>query len=443
MLLCSLNTLLVNGNPLLRYDGYYLLSDFCGVPNLAEAGNEEAVNLFRRLVTGEPPMFLSERSEGARICLGLYGVSAAVYRLTITASLLTLVYRFVEPSGLGWAVIAPGIVALSLNALRRMQGLLTQLGTTQSRRRAGLKLVVSIGLLSALLFVPFSIPLRAPFVLTPGNAVPVFVRGAGQVEWLIRAGSRVQAGDVLARLRNGDLELKIAEAEGEIARRVAAAAGIRLRQLESGSGDSSLAAAEELLESARRRLELLKLAQSELTIRSPRAGVVFPARSLPQFSVPDSNRQSIFRSSESLDCTRSCFWLQPQTQLCTVGDYADLRALACVRQSDIALLSANADASLRFDSSPFDTLTGLLEPVSGKALQTVPPELIVAQRIPTDTTGAPESGSVWYPLTVRPINIGSSTAPLYATGTVLLETAPASIWSRMQRLAGLTFSLPF
>ncbi|MGV2335519.1 MAG UNVERIFIED_CONTAM: hypothetical protein LVR18_15865 [Planctomycetaceae bacterium] len=73
----------------------------------------------------------------------------------------------------------------------------------------------------------------------------------------------------------------------------------------------------------------------------------------------------------------------------------------------------------------------------------MPPELIVAQQIPTDATGAPETGNVWYPLTVRPMNIGSSTAPLYATGTASLETAPASIWARLRRLAGLTFSLPF
>jgi putative peptide zinc metalloprotease protein len=443
MLLCSLNTLLINGNPLLRYDGYYLLSDFCRVPNLAEAGNEEAVSLFRRLVTGEPPMFLSERSEVARICIGLYGVFAAVYRLTITAGLLALVYRFVEPSGLGWVAIAPGIAALSLHTFRRIQGLLTHLRATQSGHRVGLKLAVATGLLITLLFVPVSIPMRAPFVLIPGNAVPVFVRSAGQVEWLIRAGSRVNEGDVLARLKNGDLELKISEAEGEIALRTAAAAGIRLRQLESGSGDSSLAAAEELLESARRRLDLLKLAQSELTIRSPRGGIVFPARSVPQLFVRDPNRQSIFQSADVLDATRSAFWLQPQTQLCTVGEYVDLRALVCVRQSDIALLSAHADAGLRFDSSPSDVLTGLLEPVSGTALQTVPPELVVAQRIPTDATGAPETGNVWYPLTVRPMNIGSSTAPLYATGTAFLETAPASIWSRLRRLAGLTFSLPF
>ena len=36
MIVCSVSTLLLNGNPLLRYDGYYILSDLVDIPNLAE-----------------------------------------------------------------------------------------------------------------------------------------------------------------------------------------------------------------------------------------------------------------------------------------------------------------------------------------------------------------------------------------------------------------------
>ena len=36
MVVCSVSTLLFNGNPLMRYDGYYVLADLLEVPNLAE-----------------------------------------------------------------------------------------------------------------------------------------------------------------------------------------------------------------------------------------------------------------------------------------------------------------------------------------------------------------------------------------------------------------------
>ncbi len=443
MLLCSLNTLLINGNPLLRYDGYYLLSDLCGVPNLAESGNEEASNLLRRLLIGESPLFISERSRAGRWSLALYGLAAAAYRLTITVGLLTLIYRFAEPSGLGWAAVAPGIAAMLLTAGHRLRSILTPLRTTQNTLAAKLRLTAVTCFLAAVLFVPVSLPLRAPFVLVPGRCATIYVRGAGRMEWLISPGTRVEAGDVLARFSNGDLQLKIAEAEGEIARRTAAAAGLRLRQLESGSGDSRLPAAVELLESARRRLELLKKAESELIIHSPRAGIVFAPRNLPQLTGIEGNRQSVLNAAEGLDFARSDFWLEPGTELCLVGEYSDLRALVCLQQSDVDLLSTSAGAQLRFDASPASMVAGFVEAVSDTALQTVPAELIVTQRIPANAQGAPETGVVWFPASVRPMNAGSATAPLYATGTALLETQPASISSRLRRFVGLTFTGPF
>ena len=53
MVLCSLSTVLVNGNPLLRYDGYYALSDLWGVPNLHEQSREALAAMATSCLTGE------------------------------------------------------------------------------------------------------------------------------------------------------------------------------------------------------------------------------------------------------------------------------------------------------------------------------------------------------------------------------------------------------
>ena len=52
MLVCSLGTLLVNSNPLLKYDGYYLLSDLWGVPNLSELGSDALRGLLISALSG-------------------------------------------------------------------------------------------------------------------------------------------------------------------------------------------------------------------------------------------------------------------------------------------------------------------------------------------------------------------------------------------------------
>src|SRR5690606_35624007 len=46
MLICSVNTVLINGNPLLRYDGYYVLSDVLHYPNLGPEARRVAISWF-------------------------------------------------------------------------------------------------------------------------------------------------------------------------------------------------------------------------------------------------------------------------------------------------------------------------------------------------------------------------------------------------------------
>ncbi|MEY2726763.1 MAG: hypothetical protein RLZZ458_2630 [Planctomycetota bacterium] len=444
MLLCSLNTLLVNGNPLLRYDGYYLLSDLCGVPNLAEAGNEEAVGWFHWLFTGQTSAFAAERSFAARFGLVLYGISAGIYRLIITVGLLTVLYQMLAPTGLGLVAVFPGILAPGLSAWGQLRRTILPLWSDGMTWKSALRLLLPALLFAVLFLVPFSIPLYAPFVLTPGNAVPVYVKAGGRLDWVIESGSRVESGDVLARLWNGDLDLDIAEAEGEVRKRTAAAAGLRLRQLEMSDAGGGISAAEELLESARKRLAVLRAAREELTIRSPRSGIVFPPRQLPQQVGADTDFGRVFNDRSGLQLAIPNTWLEPQSELCTVGERSEWRATVCIRQADTELLAAGGSVSLRFDSRPMDAVAGVMELVSGTALNSIPPELTLTQRIPANAQGLPANGDVWYPADVRfsaPADAGNCV--LFSTGTALVDTRPSPLWRRLRRLAGLTFTWPF
>ncbi len=443
MLLCSLNTLLVNGNPLLRYDGYYLLSDLVGVPNLAEAGNEAAGSLFQRLLTGQASIFAAERSSTARFCLAFYGISAAVYRLMITFGLLTVLYQMLAPAGLGAVAVFPGILAIGLSTLGRVRHIVLAYGSNGMTSRTRLRILTAVLLLAGILLVPISIPVPAPFVLTPGTAVPVYIKGGGRLEWVIETNARVESGDILARLWNGDLELEIAEAEGEVAKRTAAATSLRLRKLEMVDSGGGITAAEELLESARRRLEVLQATREELIIRSPRSGFVFPARQMPQRPGDQDNARGVFDGDSKLQLAKPNTWLEPQTELCAVGERDDWRATVCIRQADAELLAEGAAVSLRFDSKPMDVVTGVMELISGTTLSLVPPELMLTQRIPVNAQGAPDTGEVWYSAEVRlrqPAD--EQDCVLFSTGTAMVETQPASLLRRLRRWAGSTFSWP-
>ncbi|MFK7888344.1 MAG: hypothetical protein AB8G16_15900 [Gammaproteobacteria bacterium] len=82
----TLSSLLFNGNPLLKFDAYYVLSDFLEIPNLAGRASQYPVYLIQRYLLG-----LKVRSPaiaaGERLWLFSYGLVAAVYRLLLAVAI--------------------------------------------------------------------------------------------------------------------------------------------------------------------------------------------------------------------------------------------------------------------------------------------------------------------------------------------------------------------
>src|SRR6202042_3106955 len=82
MLIASVSTLVFNANPLLRYDGYYILSDFLEIPNLRQKSTEYAMGLIKRHIFGVkanqplPPV-------PQRFWLFFYAVASSIYRVFV------------------------------------------------------------------------------------------------------------------------------------------------------------------------------------------------------------------------------------------------------------------------------------------------------------------------------------------------------------------------
>src|SRR5690606_13786974 len=90
MIVASVSTVLFNANPLLRYDGYYILSDLLEIPNLQHRSTEYAMGLIKRhifrvkLQKPLPPV-------GQRIWLFLYAVCSTIYRVFIGIMIILVV----------------------------------------------------------------------------------------------------------------------------------------------------------------------------------------------------------------------------------------------------------------------------------------------------------------------------------------------------------------
>jgi putative peptide zinc metalloprotease protein len=83
LLISGISTLLFNGNPLLRFDGYYVLADAIEIPNLGTRANKYLGYLFQRYLLGVRDADSPAESLGERVWMAAYGIAAFLYRAFI------------------------------------------------------------------------------------------------------------------------------------------------------------------------------------------------------------------------------------------------------------------------------------------------------------------------------------------------------------------------
>jgi putative peptide zinc metalloprotease protein len=91
MLIAGVSTLLFNGNPLLRFDAYYVLSDYLEIPNLAVRSNKYAGYLLQKYLLGLDNAESPVNTPGEAFWFGGYSVAAFVYRIYISIRIILFV----------------------------------------------------------------------------------------------------------------------------------------------------------------------------------------------------------------------------------------------------------------------------------------------------------------------------------------------------------------
>lgn len=106
LLIAGVSTLLFNGNPLLRFDAYYTLSDFLEIPNLAGRGTKQVAYLCKKYLFGQDQETTAAYSAGEARWLVFYSVASFIYRVFITFSIVMFVASELFFIGILLAVLA-------------------------------------------------------------------------------------------------------------------------------------------------------------------------------------------------------------------------------------------------------------------------------------------------------------------------------------------------
>jgi len=91
MLIGGVSTVLFNGNPLLRYDGYYILADAIEIPNLSQRSILYLGYLLKRYLFGIEDASSPVTAPGEKGWFVFYGIVSFCYRMLVVAGLILFV----------------------------------------------------------------------------------------------------------------------------------------------------------------------------------------------------------------------------------------------------------------------------------------------------------------------------------------------------------------
>lgn len=158
MLIAGAATVLFNGNPLLRYDGYYILSDLIEIPNLGQRSIRYIGYLFQRYLLGVRTAESPITAPGEKVWFLLYGPISFLYRIIVIIGLILLISGHYFAMGV---LIALGgaISLLILPPVRTLYGFLNSPTGRNSRFRLA-AFTMGSALVVVLLFFILPVPLR-------------------------------------------------------------------------------------------------------------------------------------------------------------------------------------------------------------------------------------------------------------------------------------------
>ena len=217
MFLASAVTLLFNINPLMRYDGYYVLSDFLEVPNLRSRARQYVIDLAKRWTLGVTVAETVD-SRRLRIILFSFGICATVYRMLVLVSISALIATKFFLVGVGLAGFYVGSTIVGF--VRRLSKYLWHSEETANVRYRAIAVGVAVFILLPTIIGLVPMPMRVCIAGTVEAEYETVVRAAvpGFVERVdFERAQRTQAGALLAELSNTETAENIARAAAEVA----------------------------------------------------------------------------------------------------------------------------------------------------------------------------------------------------------------------------------
>jgi putative peptide zinc metalloprotease protein len=267
--LASVTTILFNANPLLRFDGYYMLSDVMEIPNLYERAQRQIKWIIQRYGYGLTNAVPVSSSSGERVRLTIYGIGAMIYRVLVLAGIILFISGQFLEIGIILAIWS-AIAWLLIPLIKAIHWLLTSPALTEHRARAvGVTVMIIVGALLLTGVIDVEEHHRAQGVVQSVQRAEIAMLTAGFVTQVnVRSGDYVRKGDIILIADNAELRTKKVQLDARLAL-------LKLQRLKGQTDDlvqGYVAGAQ--IESLEQELNRIRERLDDLTVRSPQDGTI-------------------------------------------------------------------------------------------------------------------------------------------------------------------------
>lgn len=368
VVMASVSTLAFNLNPLMRFDGYYMISDLLEIPNLYAEAAHVVQNGMGRLLLGSSSQERRHLDRWTSWLIGTYGVAALVWRIGVCISLILVASAMFH--GAGVALAAAGIFGWFYPPWIRVVEVIRRRYVERPHTLVRAGIIVTCAVLTAviaLVYCPHPGTVTAQGIVdyqdlaVVRNTVPGFIEKVH-----VSDGQCVEAGDLLLEIRNDELstdyqDLILADEQIAIRYRVAldnhqiTAAQIELRNREA----------------LRQRLVEKQRKYDSLQVRAPVAGRV------------------VARQLLAMDGT----YVKEGHELLAIGLESSKELVLSIghQQIDEILPAIGSSVDVRVGSRP--RLKGMLKRIEPRATKQLPhPAMSAADGGPLAVTATEQNG---------------------------------------------------
>ena len=360
----TFTTVIFNANPLMKLDGYYMLSDFLEIPNLRQKADKLTGEFVAELCLGIEPRHDPFMPQTNRNWFILYAIASKIYGWFVLFGILMFLYTVLKPYGL--QSLGQSIAIFSIG------GILVQMTTSVYRQlaqprekpiqkwRLALSSIVVAGFLGVLGTIEIPFIQWAAFVIEPREMRHVVTKVAGElVEVKVQPGDFVKAGDQLAvlydpRINEAKRRLTLQKQVQEKAKRNAWAINDR----------TEMSLLEESLKSVDEQLSELEEQIKHLVVVAPISGrVIAPARhSAPKLE--QLKTRLVGWTGTPLDKKNIGAFLEERTELLSIAPTELMQATLYVNQADRYDIHEGLKVGLKFDHLPQQTFYGVISQIA-------------------------------------------------------------------------------